>query len=101
VLKSRDVHVTCFIQTFQLISEQWEAVCCRREFTEECIIFFSSRVFYGAPCTSVFYLKVETAAVYLHMFTFINLTTVYASYLSCKKVFLTLDNYLHLKMASP
>jgi len=43
-----------------IISEQQEAACCRREFKEECIIFFSSRVFYGVPRTSVFLPEVTT-----------------------------------------
>ena len=41
------------------------------------------------------------ALIYLHTFTFILLATVYASYLSFQKLFLTLNNCLHLKMASP
>jgi len=60
------------MQTFKLISDQQEAVFCRRDFTEECIIFFSSRVFYGAPCTSLFYLKVETELhfIFTHLVSF-------------------------------
>jgi len=46
--------VTCFIQILKVICEQEEAVCCRTEFTEKRITFFSSQAFYGAPCTSVF-----------------------------------------------
>ena len=66
-------------------------MCCRKEFTEEHIIFFSSRVFYGAPCTSVFLpVGKSRALIYLHTFTFILLALVYASYLSFQKVFLTL-----------
>ena len=41
------------------------------------------------------------ASVNLITFTFIQLAVVYVSYLSLKKVFLNLNNYLHLKMASP
>jgi len=37
-----------------------EAVCCRGEFLEECVIFFSFRVFDGAPCTSVVLPEVTT-----------------------------------------
>ena len=102
VLKSRGNHVICSIQTLKLISKQQEAAWCRREFTEERIIFFSSRVFYGAPCTSVFLSEGKSRAlIYLHTFTFVMLATVHASYLSFQKVFLTLNNYLHLNMASP
>jgi len=47
-------------------------VCCGREFTEERIIFFSSRVFYGAPYTSVFLREgKKRALIYLHTLTFI------------------------------
>ena len=75
-------------------------MCCRREFTEECIIFFSSRVFYGAPRASVFLTEDNSRAlIYLHTFMLILLAIVYASYLSFQKVFLTLNNYLHLKKA--
>jgi len=42
VLKSRGKHVILFIQTLNLISEQQEAVCCRRDFTEVCIILLPS-----------------------------------------------------------
>jgi hypothetical protein len=42
--KPPDNHVNCLIQTLNVISEQQEAVFCRREFTEERIKFFSSRV---------------------------------------------------------
>jgi hypothetical protein len=41
------------------------------------------------------------ALVYLHTFTFILLAIVYASYLCFQKVFLILNNYLHLKMVIP
>jgi len=41
-LKSHDNHMNCYIKTLNVISEQQEAVCCRREFTEERITFFSS-----------------------------------------------------------
>jgi len=102
VLKSRDNHVTSFIQTLKVICERHEAVCCRGEFTEEHIIFFSSRIFYGAPCTSVFLPEGKSRAlIYLHTFTFVLLATICASYLSFQKMFLTLNNYLHLKVASP
>ena len=85
-----------------IISEQQEAACCRREFKEECIIFFSSRVLSGTPCTSVYLPEGESRAlIYLHTFTFIYFTIVYASYLSFQKLFLKLNNYLDLKMASP
>ena len=43
--KSRDNQVNCFILTLNVISEQQEAVCCRKEFTVERITFFNSRVF--------------------------------------------------------
>jgi len=77
-------------------------VCCRREATEKRIIFFSSPVFYGALCTSLFLHEGKTRAlIYFHTFTFILLATVYASYLSFQKVFLTLNNYSHLNTASP
>jgi len=53
VLKSRGNHVTCFIQTLNLISEQQEAACYRRDFTEGYVIFFNSRVFLqGSTYTS-------------------------------------------------
>ena len=72
VLKSRGNHVNCFIKTLKVISEQQETVCCRREFTEERIIFFSFRVFYGAPRTSVFLPEGKNRVIiYLHTFTFI------------------------------
>ena len=54
-------------------------MCCRREFTEERIIFFISRIFYGAPCASVFLPEGKNRAlIYLHTFTFILLVIVYA-----------------------
>jgi hypothetical protein len=94
--------VNCFIQALNLISEQQEAVCCRRDFTEVSITFFSSRIFYVVPCSSVFLLEDKNKAlIYLHTFTFIQVAIVYASYMSFQKVFLALNNYLHLKMASP
>jgi hypothetical protein len=74
----------------------------RRELTEERMIFFSSRVFYVAPCQSVFLPEGKSRAlIYLHTFTFILLTTICASYLSIPKVFLTLNNYLHFNMVNP
>ena len=94
--------MNCFIQTWSIISEQQEAVCYRREFTEECVILFSYRVFYGAPCLSAFLLGGKSRAlIYLHTFMFILLAIVYTSYLSFQKVCPTLNNYIHLKMASP
>jgi len=102
VLKSRGSRMTCFIQTLKVISDRQEAVYYRRQFTEEHVIFFSSRVFYGAARTSVFLPQGKSIAlIYLHTSTSILLAAVYASYLSFQKVFLTLNNYLHLKMASP
>jgi hypothetical protein len=86
-MKSRGNHVTFFIQTLKVIREQQEAVCRRRDFTEERIIFFSSRVFYGAPCTLVFLPDGKSRAlIYLHTFTFILLSIVYASYLSFQNI---------------
>ena len=77
-------------------------MCCRTEFTEERMAFFSSLVFYGTQCTSVFLPEGKSRAlIYLRTFTFTLLAIVCASYLSFQKVFLTLNNYLHLKMASP
>jgi hypothetical protein len=77
-------------------------VCCRREFTEERSIFSSSRVFYGALCTSVFPTEGKSITlIYLHAFTFILLAILYASYFSFQRMFLTLNNYLRLKKASP
>jgi len=77
-------------------------VCFRREFTEKRITFLSSRVFYGAKCTSDFLPEVKSRAlIYLHTFTLLLLAIVYASYLSLQKVFLTLNNYLNFKMANP
>ena len=65
-------------------------------------IFQFSSFFYGAPRTSVFLPEGKNRAlIYLHTFTFILLAIAYASYLSFQKVFVTLNNYLHLKMASP
>jgi len=65
-------------------------------------IYFSSRIFYGAPCTSVFLPEGKSrASVYLHTFTFVLFATVHASYLPFQKVLLALNNYLHLKMAIP
>ena len=77
-------------------------MCFRREFTEERIIFFYFSSFYGAPCTSVFLREGKSRVlIYLHIFTFIELATVHASCLPFQKVFLTLNNYLLLNMASP
>jgi len=77
-------------------------VSCRRELTGERIIFFSSRVFYGAPCTSVFLPEGKSRTlIYLHIFTFILLATICDSYLFFPKVFLTLNNYLRFNMAGP
>ena len=50
---------------------------------------------------SIFFMGLHRALIYSHTFTFILLAIVYASYLSFQKVFLSLNNYLHLKMASP
>jgi len=102
VTKSLGNQVNFFLRTLNLISEQQAVVCCRRKFTEECNIFFSSRIFYGTPRTSVFLPEGKSRAlVYLHIFTFILLAIVPASYLSFQKVFLTLNNYLHLNMVIP
>ena len=61
-----------------IISEQQEAVCYRREFTEVCITLFSSRVFYGAPCSSVFLLGGKSRAlIYLHTFMLIMLASIH------------------------
>ena len=52
--------MNCFIQTWNVISEQQKAECYMREFTEECIILFSSRVFLvGLHVHQLFYLKVN------------------------------------------
>jgi len=80
VLKCRDKHVNCFIQTLNVISDGQEAVCFRREFTEGRIIFFSPQVFYRAPSTSVFPPEGKSRAlIYLQTFMFIPLGIVYAS----------------------
>jgi hypothetical protein len=57
---------------------------------------------YWAPCTSVFLPEGKSRAlIYLYTCTSTLLPTICASYLSYQKVFLTLNNYLPLKVASP
>jgi len=102
VLNSRGNHVTCFIQTLKVICEH-RKLRVAGESSQKSVSYFSVlEFFYGAPCTSVFLPEGKSRdSTYLHTFTFILLATVYASYLSFQKVFLTLNEYLHLKMASP
>ena len=76
-------------------------LCVAGESSQKIVSYFSvSRVFYGAPRASVFLTEGKSRAlICLHTFTFILLAIVYASYLSFQNVFLTLNNYLHLKRA--
>ena len=78
-------------------------LCVAGESSQESVSYFSVlEFFYGAPCTSVFLPEGKSRAViYLLTFTFTPLATVHASYLYVQKAFLKLNNYLHLKMASP
>ena len=78
-------------------------LCVAGESSQKSVSYFSVlEFFYGAPHASVFLPEDKSRAlIYLRTFTFILLAIVYASYLSFEKVFLTLNNYLHLKMASP
>jgi hypothetical protein len=44
-MKSGGECMNCFIGTSMMISEQWKAVCCRRECAEQNRVLFSSEVF--------------------------------------------------------
>ena len=46
-------------------------MCCRREATEKRIIFFSSRIFYGALCTSLFLPEGKTRALFPYIYVHI------------------------------
>jgi hypothetical protein len=90
--------VNCFVLTLNVISEQQIALYYRRECIEQRIMLFNSRFFVRAPCTSVLLSEGKSRAlIYLHVFRFLYLATVNASYLTFKEVFLTLKNYLHFK----
>jgi hypothetical protein len=66
--------------------EQHEVLCYRRECIEQRIIFFSSRFFDRAPCTSVLLPEGKPRAlIYLHIFKFVYLTILHASYLILKR----------------
>ena len=63
---------------------------------------FQFTFFDRASCTSVLLPEVKSRAlIYLHIFKFVYLAIVHANCLIFKEVFLTLNNYLHFKMASP
>ena len=74
--------MTCFIQTLNLISEQQEAACYRREFTEGCAIFLFSSFLQVLRTSVVLPEGKIRASVNLITFTFIQLAIVYVSYLS-------------------
>jgi len=102
VLKYGSNQVSCFIRTLNVIGEQQEALCCRRKCIEQRITFFNSRFFDRVPCTSVLLPEGKSRAlIYLHIFNFVYLAIIHANYLIFEEVFLTLNNYLHFKMASP
>jgi len=91
-------HVNCFIRTLNGISEQQEALCYRRKCIEQRITFFNSRFFDRVPCTSVLLPEGKSRALFAHIqFHIFSYST---HYLIFKEVFLTLNNYLHFKMAS-
>jgi hypothetical protein len=101
VMKHGSKHVNCFIRTLNVISEQQEALCYRRECIEQRIMFFNSRFFDRAPCTSVLLLEGKSRAlIYLHIFKFLYLAIAHASYLTFKALSLTLNN-LHSRRWDP